>query len=130
MKLSPDLRNVERSQIDTNRWRDTVAWTNWWRRLHVLKKVCKAYSSISPEEWKDLPGITNPVEPINHQSIPQNVKSILLRPLVEFMYLEDKRHAIMQVATGASITISYLHHKEKKNLQTSNPAEKQWSLHA
>ena len=41
----------------------------------MLKKLCKAYSSISPEEWEDLPGTTNPVEPINRQSIPQNVKS-------------------------------------------------------
>ena len=37
------------------------------------------------------------------------------------MYLEDKRHAIMQVATGASITISYLHHKEKRTYRPAIP---------
>ena len=54
-----------------------------------------------------MPGTTNPVESINRQSIPENVKSASLKPLVEHIYLEDKRHAILQLASQANFTISY-----------------------
>ena len=73
----------------------------------MLKKLSKAYSAITDDEWEDLPRTTNPVESINRQNIPENVKSVSLKPLVEHIYLEDKRHAVLQLASQANITISY-----------------------
>ena len=80
------------------------AWVEWWKRPHVLKKLSKAYSSLSEEDWDDLPGTTNPVESINRQSVPENQKLVSLKPLVEHVNLEDRRKAILEVA---SITIPY-----------------------
>ena len=54
------------------------------------------------------------MESINRQSVPQNQKSVSLKPLVEHIYLEDKRQAILQVATNANITISYNPKKHKR----------------
>ena len=73
----------------------------------MLRKLCKAFSDLEENDWDDLPGTTNPVESINLQSVPENVKSVSLRPLIEHFYLEDKRHAIMQVVCDANVTISY-----------------------
>ena len=53
-------------------------------------------------------GTNNPVESINRQSTPDNTKSVSLRPLIEHIYLEDRRQATLQVATNAGITISYM----------------------
>ena len=58
-------------------------------------------------DWDNLPGTTNPVGSIDRQNVPENVKNVSLRPLIEHFYLEDKRHAIMQVACDANVTISY-----------------------
>ena len=51
--------------------------------------------------------LTHAVESINRQSIPNGTKLISLKPLVEYIYLEDKRQAILQLATDANVTISY-----------------------
>lgn len=69
--------------VSTSRWKDLETWVDWWKRPHVLKKLTKAYSALNEEDWDDLPGTTNPVESINHQSIPQNLRSISLKPLVK-----------------------------------------------
>ena len=69
IRLPPNLKNVDFSQVDTTRWKDTVTWTDWWRRPTVLKKLNKMYSSITPDDWGDLPGTTNPVKSINRQSV-------------------------------------------------------------
>jgi len=106
LQLPPDLQSMDTTVVDTSRWKDLETWVDWWKRPHVLKKLSKAYSSLTAEEWDDLPGTTNPVESINCQSIPQNVRSVSLKPLVEHIYLEDRRHAILQVATSKNITIS------------------------
>ena len=50
----------------------------------------------------------NPVESINSQSIPPNIKSVSLKPLVEHIYLEDRRHACLEVTTNKGVTISYI----------------------
>ena len=76
------------------------------------------YSSITPDDWCDLPGTTNPVESINHQNVPQNVNSVSLRPLVEHIYVKDRRQAVLEVATRANISITY-NTKKTKDLQTS-----------
>ena len=94
-------------QVDTRNPKSVETWSQWLRRPHVLKKLSKAYSSITPDEWDVLPGTTNQVESINRQSIPGNLKSVSLKPLVEHIYLEDKRHAVLQLASQANITISY-----------------------
>ena len=93
-------------QMDMHNWKSVETWSEWWRRPHVLKKLTKAYSDTINDEWDDLPGTTNPVELINRQSIPENVKSVSLKPLVEHIYLEDKRHAVLQLASKANITIT------------------------
>ena len=51
---------------------------------------------------------------INWWKRPQVLKSISLRPLIEHFYSEDKRHAIMQVASDSKVTISY--HVKKKEV--------------
>ena len=103
------------SQVDTSHWNDTLTWAEWWRNPRILKKLNVAYSSLSTDDWFDLPSTTNPVESINRQSVPQNQKSVSLKPLVEHIYLEDRRQAILQVATNANITISYNPKKHKRN---------------
>ena len=94
--------------------------------VEKVKQSIYIRSSITSEEWEDKPGTTNPVESIKCQSITQNVKSISLRVdhwLNTCIYMEDRRNAIMQVATGANITITY-NTREKKNLQTSKTLRK------
>ena len=88
--LPPNLKLLKGSDVDTIQWKDVQTWVDWWRKPHVLKKLSAAYSSISFEDWSDLPGTTNAVESINWQSIPQKVKSVSLKPLIEHFYLEDK----------------------------------------
>ena len=90
--------------------------------------MTKAYGSLTVEDWDDLPGTTNPVESINCQSIPQNVRSVSLKPLVEHIYLEDRRHAILQVATSKNITILYQTKSRKRKHQLPKPPEKRSSL--
>ena len=74
-------------------------WTDWWRAPCILQKLSKAYNLLEDEDWDKLPGTTNPVESINRQSIPDGTKLISLKPLVEHIDLEDKRQAILQLAT-------------------------------
>ena len=95
-----------------------MTWAEWWRNPQVLKKLSIAYSALSSDEWFDLSSTTNPVESINRQSVPQNQKSVSLKPLVEHIYLEDRRQAILQVATNANVTISYNPKKRKRNYQS------------
>ena len=101
--LPPNLSSMSADQVDTHNWKSVETWSEWWRRPHVLKKLSKAYSAITNDEWDDLPSTTNPVESINRQSTPENVKSVSLKPLVEHIYLEDKRHAVLQLASQANI---------------------------
>lgn len=88
--LPPPLCNASIGEVDTVTWNRAQTWTEWWTRPKVLQKLCKAYSSISTDDWEELPASNNPVESINRQSTPDNVKSISLRPLVEHFYLEDR----------------------------------------
>ena len=47
-----------------------------------------------------------------------------LKPLVEHMYLEDRRQAILQVATNANITISYNPKMHKRNYRCKTKLSK------
>ena len=76
----------------------------------MQRKLCKAFSDLEENDWDDLPGTTNPVKSIKRQSVPENVKSV---SLIKRFYLEDKQHAIMQVACDANVTISY-HAKQRR----------------
>ena len=107
--------------IDITNWKMTDTWVEWWTRTHVLKKLSKAFSGLTVEEWDDLPGTNNPVESINSQSIPPNIKSVSLKPLVEHIYLEDRRHACLEVATNKGVTISY---RTTKSLRRTRRAGK------
>ena len=40
--LPPDISSLNSSQVDTDNWKNVQAWADWWRRPHVLKKLCKA----------------------------------------------------------------------------------------
>ena len=111
--LPSDLSSLKSCEIDTTNWKSTTTWVDWWKRPQVLRKLCKAYSNLEDDDWDDLPGTTNPVESINRQSVPGNAKTVSLKPLIEHFYLEDKRHAILQVACNANITISY-HTKQRQ----------------
>ena len=79
--LPPPLCSITVGEIDTVRWNRAQTWVEWWTRPTVLKKLCKAYSSIDGDDWDELPGTNNPVESINRQSTPSNVKSVSLKPL-------------------------------------------------
>ena len=83
-----------------------------------------AFSSISIEDWQDLPGTNNSVESINRQSTPENVKSVSLKPLIEHFYLEDRRTAIIQIASSANVTISYQANPRKRRRRPAKPPEK------
>ena len=108
------------SEVDITNWKNAQTWVKWWKRPQVLRKLCKAFSDLEDNDWDDLPGTTNPVESINCQSVPENGKSISLKALIEHFYLEDKRHAIMQVACNANVTISY-HVKQRKRSVHGRP---------
>ena len=118
--LPPNLTKLTVSEVDCTNWKSAQTWVDWWKRPQVLRKLCKAFSDLDNNDWDDLPGTTNPVESINRQSVPDNVKSVSLRPLIEHFYLEDKRHAIMQVACDANVTISY-HTKQRKRSYCRRP---------
>ena len=115
--------------IDTSTWTITDTWVEWWTRPSVLKKLSKAFSFLTEEDWDDLPGTNNPVESINSQSVPSNTKSVSLRPLVEHIYLEDRRQACLEVATSRGVTISYRTKKViKRNRRPAKAPEKRTAL--
>ena len=100
----------------------------WWTRPTVLKKLCKAYSLIDVDDWDELPGTNNPVESINRQSTPTNVKFVSLKPLLEHFYLEDRWQAALQVAAEAGVTISYLTKKQRRTRCPSKTPESRLAI--
>lgn len=88
--LPPNLSKLNALEVETSGWKYAETWVDWWRQPHVLKKLRKAYAASTAAEWDDLPDTTNPVESINRQSIPSDVKQVSLKPLIEHLYLEDK----------------------------------------
>ena len=50
-----------RFNVDTSNWKQAKTWVDWWKRPQVLKKLCKAFSSLDDDDWDELPGTTNPV---------------------------------------------------------------------
>ena len=127
-QLLPDLRSLKACDVDTTKWRETQSWVDWLTCPQILKKLCAAYSSLSVEDWEDLPGTNNPVESINRQSTPENTKSVSLKPLVEHFYLEDRRIAIMQLAAAANVTVSYQINQRKRRRRPAKPPERKTSL--
>ena len=119
--LPPNLSTLKSSEVDTTLWKNAETWVNWWRRPSILKKLSKAYTALPEDDWDDLPGTTNPVESINRQSIPPNMKLVSLKPLIEHMYLEDRRQAILEMAVNANITISYNTKKKQRCNRPSKP---------
>ena len=109
---------------DTRNWKKIQTWTDWWRAPCILQKLSKAYSLLEDADWDKLPGTTNPVESINRQSIPDGAKLISLKPLVEHIYLEDKRRAVLQLASEANVTISYQAKPRQKKFKPLKPPEK------
>ena len=73
------------------------------------------------DDWDELPSTNNPVESINRQSTPTNVKSVSLKPLLEQFYLEDRRQAALQVAAEAGVTISYWTKKQRTRHPSKTP---------
>ena len=126
-RLPPPLCNVSSGEVDTVRWSRVQTWTDWWTRPAVLQKLSKVFSSINDDEWDDLPGTNNPVESINRQSTPDNLKSVSLKPLVEHLYLEDCRQAVLQIASEVGITISY-RKREIVDLPKPQKAELHWEF--
>ena len=127
-QLPPDVRSLKACDVDTTKWRETQSWVDWWTRPQILRKLCSAYSSLSVEDWEDLPGTNNPVESINRQSTPENTKSVSLKPLIEHFYLEDRRIAVMQLAAAANITVSYQINQRKRKRRPAKPPENKSSL--
>ena len=122
------MSSLTSSEVDTHNWKNVQIWVDWWRRPQVLKKICKAYSSLTPDEWDDLSGTTNAVESINRQSIPTNVKAVSLKPLIEHFYLEDRRQAILQLASDANVTISHHVKQRRRSGQPAKAPEKSSTL--
>ena len=126
--LLPPLCNVSTGEVDNVTWNRAQTWTEWWTRPKVLQKLSKAYSSISTDDWEELPATNNPVESINRQSTMDNVKSVSLWPLVEHFYLEDRRQAVLQIASEAGVTISYSTKKQKKKRRHPKAPESKSAL--
>ena len=127
-KLPPPLCNYTIEEVEDTNWTRTQTWIEWWTRPQILKKLCKAYSALDSDDWNELPGTNNPVESINRQSTPENVKSVSLRPLIEHIYLEDRRQATLQVATNAGVTISYAVKKRRRIRRPPKAPEKRSAL--
>jgi len=124
--LPPPLCSCTADQVDTLNWTRAQTWTEWWTRPLILKKLCKAYSALDFDDWDELPGTNNPVESINRQSTPDNIKSISLRP--QHIYSEDRRQATLQVATNVGITISYAVKKRRRIRRPPKAPERRSSL--
>ena len=87
------------------------------------------YSLIDVDDWDELPGTNNPVESINRQSTPTNVKSVSLKPLLEhFYFVEDCRQAALQVAAEAGVTISYWTKKQRRTRRPSKTPESRLAI--
>ena len=56
------------------------------------------------------------------------MKSVSLRPLIEHIYLEDRRQATLQVATNAGVTISYAVKKCRRIRRPPKAPEKRLAL--
>ena len=78
------MENLKQTDVDTSRWKDITSWVDW---SSVMCKLTAAYSSLSFEDWDDLPATTNPIKSINRQSVPPNTKSVSLKPLIEHFHL-------------------------------------------
>ena len=126
--LPPPLCNCTTDKVDSTNWTRAQTWIEWWTRSQILKKLCKAYSALDSDDWDELPGTNNPVESINRQSTPDNVKSVSLKPLIEHIYLEDRRQATLQVATNVGITISYAVKKQRRIRRPPKAPERRSAL--
>ena len=87
--LPPPLCNCTTVKVESINWTRAQTWIEWWTCPQILKKLRKAYSALDSDDWDELPGTNNPVESINQQSTPNNVKSVSLKSLIEHIYLED-----------------------------------------
>ena len=56
------------------------------------------------------------------------MKSVSLKPLVEHIYLEDRRQAILQVATSANVTITYQKKSKQRARRPAKPPERRSSF--
>ena len=126
--LPPPLCSCTTEEVESTNWTRAQTWMEWWTRPQILKKLCKAYSALDSDDWDELPGTNNPVESINRQSTPENVKSVSLRPLIEHIYLEDRRQATLQVAANIGITISYAVKKHRRIRHPPKAPEKRSAL--
>ena len=68
------------------------------------------------------------MESINRQSILENQKLISLKPLIEHIYLEDRRQAILEVATAVNTTITYQVKCRQRTQQPPKPPERRSAL--
>ena len=130
--LPPPLCNVSSGEVDTVRWSRVQTWTDWWTRPAVLQKLSKAFSSINDDKWDNLPGTNNPVESINRQSTPDNLKSVMLKPLVEHFYLErSSSDSIANCFRGWNYYIFHIKPKSKReiiDLPKPQKAELHWEF--
>ena len=58
------------------------------------------------------------------------MKAVSLEPLIEHIYLEDRRQAILQLASNANVTISYHVKQGRRSLRPAKAPEKSSSLKA
>ena len=56
------------------------------------------------------------------------MKSVSLKPLVLHFYLEDRRQAVLQIASEVGITISYKTKKQKRNRRPPKAPESRTAL--
>ena len=89
-----------------------------------ISYICLCFSDTSEEDWDELQGSNNPVESINWQSVPENAKLVSLKPLIEHIYLEDRRHAALQVATQKGVTISYTKNRKRARRSAKAPEKR------
>ena len=116
--LPPPLNHTSAEEVNTSQWSNLQTWVEWWTRPTVLRKHSKAFSDIDVDDWDELPDSNSPVESINRQSVPENANLVSLKSLIEYIYLEDRRHAALQVATEKDVTIRY--NKNCKRIRRSN----------
>ena len=82
------------------------------------------------DDWDELPGTNNPVESINRQSTPTNVKSVSLKPLYLNIFtwrIIGKQHCKLQLRQELQFHIGPTNREEHVVLQKHQKAD--WLLY-
>ena len=91
--------------FNNSHWRKAKAWVEWWTRQYHVQMLCKEFSPLNDDDWRDCPKDTNAVERKNRDSKMTNTAS--LRSLLIALYKSDKSCAYQYMAAIRSGDLTY-----------------------